>query len=40
VADATKAHQLLNWAAKISLEDGLRETIQDLLKVFAEQKNA
>lgn len=37
VADASKAHQLLNWSAKISLEDGLRESIAYLIDLFQSE---
>ncbi len=38
VADASKAHKILGWKSQISLEDGLKETVDYLLRFFEEKK--
>jgi len=39
IANATKAHKVLGWEAKISFEDGLKESVDYLTKLFQEQTN-
>lgn len=40
IANASKAHQVLGWTAKISLEQGLHETVEYLTALFKEQTTA